>query len=329
LSGTYSVISKNPLIFYVARSRDPVSGFKDSYQFLFENLKKQTAYFLCNWCWHIEEPRHIEVVKQLEQELLKQYPNLRFFHLCNTLRQTEVFQQYELNAIFCNQNCLVDERIFKPLPDIEKKYDAVYDARFTKFKRHFLSSEINKLALIYAQTSLKEFDNDYVSKTKKLLAHAHYFDHSASGKYVGLNVEGINYSLNKCRIGLCLSAVEGAMYASAQYLLAGLPVVSTESLGGRDVFFDDHFVSIVEATPHAVQKGVEDLINRHLSPAFVRQITLEKMKVHRQRFINLVNSIFAGEGIEGDFQSDWDKIFFNKLFTIQSHLKTLIMIIRD
>lgn len=323
LSGNYSVISTNPLIFYVTRSRNPVSGFKDSYQFLFENIRNHAAYFLCNWCWHIEEPQHIEVVKELEQELLQLYPNLIFFHLCNTLRQTEVFQAHQLNAIFCNQNCFLDERIFNSLPNIEKKYDAVYDARFVKFKRHFLASEIDNLALIYAQTSFDEYNADYTIETKKLFSNAHYFDHSESGKYVGLKIKGINQCLNECRVGLCLSAVEGAMYASGQYLLSGLPVVSTKSLGGRDVFFDERYTIIVEATPQAVKHGIEDLVNRHISPDFVRQNTLEKIKIHRQRFIDVVQSIFDSEGIERDFQDEWNTIFFDKLVKTQSHIETL------
>ncbi|MBX7174808.1 MAG: hypothetical protein K1X72_27780 [Pyrinomonadaceae bacterium] len=325
-SGMYSVVSANPLIFYVARSRNPVSAFRDSYQFLFENLRGKRAYFLCVWYYHIEEPRHIEVVKQLENELLRQYPNLKFFHLCNTLRQTEVFQQFELNAIFCNQNCLIDERIFKPLPNIGKKYDAVYDARFLKIKRHYLASEINNLALIYAQNYLEDFDADFIRETQKLLSHAHSFNHSKSGKYQILESADINQYLNECRIGLCLSPVEGAMYASGQYLLSGLPVVSTESLGGRDVFFDERYTNIVEATPKAVKQGVEELINRNLSTEFVRQSTIEKMDVHRQRFISLVQNIYDEEGVKRNFRDEWDKIFFDKMVKSQSHLATLKML---
>lgn len=326
LSGIYSVISIEPLIFYVARSRNPVSGFNDSYQFLFENLKGQRAYFLCNWCWHIEESKHIEVVRENEDNLIRSFPNLRFSHLCNTQRQTDVFREYELDAIFCNQNCFIDERIFRPLPQIEKQYNAVYDARFVKFKRHSLAAEIKNLALIYAQTNLTEFDEVYTRETKKLFQETHYFDHSESGKYQGLTTEGINQSLNKCRVGLCLSAVEGAMYASGQYLLSGLPVVSTESLGGRDVFFDERYTNIVEATPKAVKQGVEDLINCNLSPEFVRQCTIEKMNVHRQRFISLVQNIYDEEGVSRKFADDWDKIFFDKMVKSQSHLATLKML---
>jgi len=323
LSASYFVISTNPLIFHGVHSRTTASDFKNSYQFIFDRIKSKPAYFLCTWQWHTEEPRHADFVRQIEEDLLREYPNFRFIHLCNTLRQVETFRQYELNAIFCNQNCFLDERIFKPLPDVEKKYDAVYDARIIVIKRHFLAIEIENLALIYAETDPSEYDADYIIKTKQSMINAHYFNHSPAGEYQNLSVEDINKVLNESRVGLCLSPVEGAMYASAQYLLSGLPVVSTLSLGGRDVFFDDRYVAIVEAAPEAVKHGVEDLISRNVSPDFIRQNTLEKMKAHRQRFIALVQDIYDQEGAKRDFQAEWDKIFFNKMLKPQSHLETI------
>jgi glycosyltransferase involved in cell wall biosynthesis len=113
------------------------------------------------------------------------------------------------------------------------------------------------------------------------------------------------------------------MYASAQYLLSGLPVVSTPSLGGRDVFFDDRYTAIVEADSRAIKQGVEDLNSRDIPADFIRQRTLEKMKAHRQRFIKLVQNIYDAEGVKRDFNEEWDKIFFNKMLRPQSHLETI------
>ena len=327
LSASYFVVSTDPLIFHVVHSRTTASDFKNSYRFLFDRIKNKPAYFICTWQWHTEEPRHADFVRQIEQDLLREYPNFKFIHLGNTLRQVETFRKYELNTIFCNQNCFLDERIFKPLPDTEKKYDAVYDARIIEFKRHFLAAEIKNLALIYAQTYSLEFDADYIIKTKQSLREAHYLNFLKSDKFQHMEMEEINKALNESRVGLCLSPVEGAMYASAQYLLSGLPVVSTPSLGGRDVFFDDRYVAIVEADPKAVKRGVEDLISRNFSPDFIRQNTLEKMKAHRQRFIRLVQDIYDREGTKRDFQAEWDKIFFNKMLKPQSHIETIKQII--
>ena len=327
LSSYYSLISIDPLIFHGVHSRNTKLEFRNSYRFIFDRIKNKPAYFLCSWGVSTEEPRHADFVREIEEDLLTEYPKFKFIHLGNTLRQVETFRKYELNAIFCNQNCFLDERIFKPLPDVERKYDAVYDARIIEIKRHFLAAEIKNLALIYAETDPSEYDADYIIKTKGSLINAHYFNHSPIGEYRNLSVRDINRGLNESRVGLCLSPVEGAMYASAQYLLSGLPVVSTPSLGGRDVFFDDRYVAIVEADPKAVKRGVEDLISRNVSPDFIRQNTLEKIKSHRQRFIRLVQDIYDREGANRDFQAEWDKIFFNKLLRPQSHIETIKKII--
>jgi glycosyltransferase involved in cell wall biosynthesis len=48
----------------------------------------------------------------------------------------------------------------------------------------------------------------------------------------------VNQGLARAVVGLCLSTVEGSNYASMEYMLAGLPIVSTPSIGGREVYFD-------------------------------------------------------------------------------------------
>lgn len=54
------------------------------------------------------------------------------------------------------------------------------------------------------------------------------------------------------------------MFASMEYLLCGLPIVSTPSIGGRDVFFDKDYVEIVEPDPHAVKEAVIEMVRRRV-----------------------------------------------------------------
>jgi len=100
-----------------------------------------------------------------------------------------------------------------------------------------------------------------------------------------------------------------------EYFLSGLPVVSTPSLGGRDVFFDDKFVLQVEADPKAVGWGVSALIDRDISPELIRKRTLERMTEHRNRFMSLVNELLAKSGVEPNFETRFPSIFVNKLRT--------------
>lgn len=320
--GFYSILSTSPPIFYVAHWMNEELKFFASLDVLFKLLKYRRAYFLYDWYWRIEEPERVEIVKQSERWHHLKYPRHKFIHLCNTLNQQRIFQQKGLNTVFCNQNCLVDEEIFKPIFSIPKIYDAVYDARLKDYKRHYLASEISSLALIYDSNPV--IDNPIeVEQIKQQISHACFFNHVSSSEYKKLAYSEVNQCLNACKVGLCLSQVEGAMYASIQYLLSGLPVVSTKSGGGRDVFFDDEYVLIVEDHPTAVKEGVQEMIRRNIPADSIRQKTIERTQQHRLRLFELIQSIYDQEGVKRNFVDEWDGIFFNTLIKYQNHAEII------
>lgn len=59
----------------------------------------------------------------------------------------------------------------------------------------------------------------------------------------------VNVHLNRARVGPCLSSIEGQMRGSMEYMLAGLPIVSIKSIGGRDYFFDPTYCLIAPSNP--------------------------------------------------------------------------------
>jgi glycosyltransferase involved in cell wall biosynthesis len=330
----YAIVSTEPLIFHVAQSIDQDKKLVSDLSILFEYLADQTAFFLYNWCWKTESDQKLKIIEAFEKDHAKTYPGHRFIHLCNTVKQTEIFRAYQLEAIFINQNCLVDEKIFRPIESSLKHYDAVYDACFKKFKRHELAVTLDSLALIYyaMPTTPSEFSD--VEQIKAQFSHAHFFNHipdepdnplkqTRSKSYQLLSPQEVNECLNRCKVGLCLSPVEGAMRASIQYLSAGLPIVSTPSEGGRDVFYDDAYVAIVEPNPEAVKQGVKALIARNIDPNLIRCQTLQKIQPHRDRLINLIQEIYDQTGTARTFAEEWDQIFFNKLIKLQNHLQVI------
>ncbi|MFM6763336.1 MAG: glycosyltransferase [Dolichospermum sp.] len=287
----YSLISTKPPIFYVPRSL----GRWDfaSLDLIFSYLQDEIAYFLQNWVWDMEDPNEVEKIRKIEIQHISQYPKHKFIHLCNSLRQQEVFQEYGLKAVFCNQNSLLDEKIFRPISSISKRFDAVYDAKFSLYKRHYLAKKIDSIGFIYYYDIIE--DIDCYQEVKRLFPHAYYFNDALSeNNTVFIEPHTVNKCLNACKVGLCLSDVEGGMYASMQYLLSGLPVVSTKSKGGRDVFFDEEYTLIVEDDPDAVKEGVDELIRRNISPETIRVKVLEQIKQHRLVLISLIQSIYDG-----------------------------------
>jgi glycosyltransferase involved in cell wall biosynthesis len=317
----YSVVSVDPPIFYVPRFASKIEEFTDSFQILFDYLKDRRAIFLYVHYSSVSADDAKSIVN-LEERHRFEYPTFRFIHLCNDEAQLELLGNLGCEAYFCNQNALVDESIYIPLRDIQKKYDAVYDARLLRFKRHHLAAHVRSLGLIYYSAPTED-DTEYMNGLIQNFSHAHFFNHDQTGAYRKLSAPEVNDALNQCRVGLCLSSEEGAMYASVQYLLAGLPVVTTRSIGGRDVFFDDEIALTVEATAEAVADGVGGMIGRDLDPEYVRAKTLAKMKIHRDYFVDLVQSIYHQEGVARDFSGEWDNLFFNKLVRNQKHIDTI------
>jgi glycosyltransferase involved in cell wall biosynthesis len=194
-------------------------------------------------------------------------------------------------------------------PAASKCFDAVYNARMAEFKRHELANEIQSL-LIIGGTVTPEDSDEYFLRMKSILPTATFTYDCEKGM---LNEQQVNRLLNQSKVGLCLSACEGAMYAAVEYLLCGLPVVSTVSLGGRDTWFDPRFTRIVADNPQQIAAAVRDLIERKLCPHMIRSETLIRMAEHRQRLVDLGQQIYAAHKTGRDFARDFYVGLTNKL----------------
>jgi hypothetical protein len=189
---------------------------------------KRDIHIICGLWWSVEIPKLLCKIIFIILRNRVLYPKIKVSILCNTKREHKLLRLFGIDSVFCNHNCFIDENIFTNRPRAPKKYAAVYNAVLYDFKRHSLVAAIkgNVAFLTYR----------YENATYK-----NHLDNAAL-------VEAYNESYT----GLALSSVEGAMYASCEYLLCGIPVVSTRSKGGRDVFFDDYNSIIADAVPEQV-----------------------------------------------------------------------------
>lgn len=307
----YYVISKKPLIITTVWDLWEYHGTKKVFSKIFSNKK---AYFLFFFWWSVENIFIVNYIQFQYKRYRKKFPKHNLIFLCNTKKQHELFQRYNLPSIFCNQNSLIDENIFTIMPKIKKKYDAIYNAQMAPFKRHRLASEIDNLALITYFDGVKS-KKSYYDRTKKLLSKAKWINQPLLEEQISSN-KVVKY-LNQARTGLCLSALEGSMYASVEYLLCGLPVISTKSKGGRDVFFDKKYVKIVNANPETVKKAVNEMIKKSVPSKYIRVNTIKKMISHRNRFIALIQNIYDKEHVKKTFEKEWNKKFVNKMLKWQ------------
>ncbi|MCP4179484.1 MAG: glycosyltransferase family 4 protein [bacterium] len=266
--------------------------------------KDSKSYFLFQLGYHVEkEWRMSEINKQIaEIENKICTKNLEYIFLCNSEPETNMLLSNNLKAVFCNQNAFLDENNYKIIKECDKHFDAVYLARFTPVKRHELAAGIKNLKLIGDH---KESEKKYFNKSLELLSSADW-----TKKVYAFN---IYKHLNMAKVGLCLSPEEGAMFVSTEYLLCGLPVVSTKSIGGRDIYYKDEYVEIVDDSSEAVATGVKNLIERQLDPDYIRNKTIEIMIEHRSVFIDIVQKIYDKENKSSLFKDEWPDIFVHKL----------------
>lgn len=295
-------------VLYWTDRKDPLA-FLDP---LLDAFRDRPIHILCSFSWNMDSPKAIEFVARVDARRARRHRGQRVHYLACTHRQLEQLRARGLSAILCNHNALVDESVFHPIPGRSRRYDAIYDARLSPFKRHGLAEKVDRLALLTAPVAGQR-DRGYAEEIRRRLADARWCNSPFEPGHRSLTPVEVNACLNEARVGLCLSAEEGAMYASIQYLLAGLPVVTTPSAGGRDVFFDPDYTAVVAAEPMAVAEGVRRMIGCPIPADEIREKTLARMRDHRARLIALVDTICLEHGRPRRFADEWGKVFFDKL----------------
>ncbi|NMA38592.1 MAG: hypothetical protein GX937_00255 [Lentisphaerae bacterium] len=222
----------------------------------------------------------------------------RVLFLANCPEEEAALTRQGEEVVFCHQNAFLDERRYPILSFVRKRYDAIYIARIAPFKRHALATAVRSLRLI---GTFADYDRDYVDTTLRSLPQAKLTDRYPAPL--------IAYPINQARCGLCLSAEEGAMFVSAEYLLCGLPAVNTANVGGRDLVMPDFATVKVPDDPAAVAAAV-DAFAAHAPPAAdIRAATLELMRPHRETMLTLLHEA----GVSDELCARYARRFPHKL----------------
>ena len=257
-------------------------------------------HFLFQFGWHRETVERVEDVRHEANETLLLCPEADLIFLCNSVNETHLISSAGLRAEFCHQNAFLDESRYRIYPTVPK-YDAIYLARITPFKRHHLAAGIPSLRLIGDHSAAEA---EYFTQIMRQLSHASW-KRKVFSKFV-------SKAICEARCGLCLSAEEGAMFVSAEYLLSGRPVVSTANLGGRDAFFRPDYSFRAEDTPESVLAGVEAMKQCPVSPIDIRTQTINEFRPHRDRMIDILQNICDRAGVQRDAASEWPSYFTHK-----------------
>jgi len=268
------------------------------------------AHLLVFLFWHA--PAILGQITEAVGDVARSAPNISVTIAAGTREDERMFRAAGLDAIWCHHNALIDERLFTPDPGAEKLYDAVNNGRLVPFKRHELAAGVSRLAIV---SSAWEVEEAYALSCIAAFRDLRFVNYQRGVGVQELDAEGVRRVVTASCCGLALSAMEGGMYASAEYLLCGLPVVTTPSLGGRDEFFHPDYVETVAAEPAAVEAGVARFLAREPDPWEIRRRTLDLFRPHRARLLQWLSSIAGRDLFPLANESLWLPSYVDKLST--------------
>jgi len=234
---------------------------------------------------------------------------LRIHWMCNTMQEMGRLRLLGQRAQHCHHNLFCSEWKFRVGTAPERKWHAVYIAAFVPYKRPWLAASVPRLRFITRALPVGsrpiEYGCEHAVINESLVPH-----------------DQVVSILNESHCGLALSAEEGGMYAITEYLLCGLPVVTTPSIGGRDVWYtpDNHLL----VPPHreAVAAAVQHLVTHPPDPQRIRKDALQLMGIFRKRYVDYLNKL-AGKAISVQ-ELFGDEECLLKRFVLQCNLPELL-----
>jgi len=311
--GWFSLLHRDPVVLFAPQweIEKPASALWS----VLDGVSDRVAHLVVGPSWFIHERRGIELAA-LCHELQRRFSHVVVTASCATLGEAAVLQRHDVAAFQCGVSAFIRDDFFTLNPVRRRRFDAIYDAQWADYKRHHLAGSVRSLALIAARAPVPELHSvRYSLRARIAVRHATWLS-SPLGltKKRWLRQEEVNLAYGQARVGLCLSRVEGVMFASVQYLLAGLPVVTTRNLGGRDEFFSAPFVRWVDDDPRAVADAVDELVMLDLDPQAIRDATLTKIRQHRSRMQGWIQGVILAEGGQpGRWRGEWPAGLPNKL----------------
>jgi len=198
-----------------------------------------------------------------------------------------------VELLFCNNNAFVDENKFYIANADEGRriYDLVINSRFCAYKNVQVANQChNTIHIGYLDQSPTRSVIPTFGKLANYIARPTSPTEIIS-QYNPLRQHQINQILNQSSVGGIFSEIEGACRASAEYLLCGLPVISSACQGGREIWYNsNNSIICQECTPETVydacQKAKENLANGSFQRAEIRKQHIAQSNEHRDRLWN-------------------------------------------
>jgi glycosyltransferase involved in cell wall biosynthesis len=298
-----AVLSARPLISFSGMTANFPLGLASAGA---DILHRRAVTFLLSPTWAIEEIGEAEI-RRVAVAHRSAHPLHRLAFVVNATVNLDALRSVGEAAFFFNKTATTPEWIFRPLPQRSGEFDAIYNAQLVPWKRHELSLAINSCAFLFHRDDSSRHagvaEDGIVERHRAMPGHVFLNSYQADGMPRRFTPAEVNALLNRACVGLCLSEREGAMFAGVEYLLAGLPVVTTPSTGGRDTYFDPEFCWTVPPNPRAIAEAVHALKAKRIPPDHIRAKTLARVEADRQRFLGFLDALLDEGGSRRRFSS--------------------------
>ncbi len=316
-----NIVSRSPLVTFS-------SAIVDNKRSVLSEVAKQcpevfdvrTGLHLVHYSWSIEAAGDLAAIRAGLTSAQETLPGHTIVPLAANEGELQFLKNTGFRAVMGNGLIFCDERIWRPTMPHGSLFDAAYNGRLDPYKRHELAAGIDSLLLIY-DWSLSASTSDRLEYTKKMLPTAFFANHELNGgNFYPLSKEKICQLYGLSEVGLCLSAEEGVMRASMEYLLCGLPVVTTKSQGGRDRYLSVEYSSMVSDDPDEVARAVQLLKNKNFDREKIRSAVLENLKFDRSHLLDDMDRLAKTDKISDWRRLSFENFLFSKDFELESTL---------
>ena len=301
-----AVLHARPLISFSGISNDLSLGLAS---IAGDRLSGRDAWFLLSPTWAVEWEGGASEYRRRAILHRARCPNHRLIFVVNSQKNADELRAAGEAAFFFNKTASVPESIFRPLPNATREFDAIYNAQLRPWKRHELAMAIERCAFVFHRggvgIEIAEGEQRILRRHRPLPGHVFLNAFDPAGVPIRFSPDKVNAALNRACVGLCLSEIEGAMFAGTEYLLAGLSIVTTPSDGGRDGYFDPDYCLTVVPDPAAVAAAVQALKDRQIPRDHIRARTLQRIEADRRRFQGFLNDLLAETGSARRLDGPW------------------------
>lgn len=313
----FGIICKDPYIVFTTERTSEIEVFS-------EELKDHKAYFFVIFATTLfSEPHRIRQLKDSYYKQIARFPDHKIIFLCNTKQELDSVKPFCKDAHFINQNALLDENIYKIIQS-DKDLEVVYNGRLNRSKRHYLIPNKYRLGLISASIINLKKERNYLKQLKNQIPNALIQNFNPERRLAEMDDQSFDSipflienevvkALNRSKVGVILSSFEGANYASMEYLLCGLSVVSTRSSDGRTVFLNNKYCRMVGSRKRAIRKAIDELLSANFSPEEIRNNALKDIYPHRQRLLKVIGEILIENDIRLTIDQFWKRFYQNKM----------------